>query len=236
MPEDNPIQKDVPLRSLANASVRESTKRPMNARGRQTAAHILACATAIFVAEGYGGLSMRKVAASAGVALSNLQHYFSGREALFAAIMEQTTTEYFDTYESIRNNTSLTPLQRLEKVIRLLIETDKQPQTQSLFINMWALAQTHEFARRIMEEAYVLQRSMLKGFIEAVNSNLSPLELSCRAALVTCQIEGLVVLIPQRNRFPSDVRGIEDEAVRALLNLALAEGQREAAHRANARE
>jgi TetR/AcrR family transcriptional regulator len=77
---------------------------------------------------------------------------------------------------------------------------------------------------------------MVKGFIEAVNPNLSSAELSCRAALVTCQIEGLLVLIPQRNRFPSDVRGIEDEAVRALLNLAGAASQRDATQKVSFKE
>jgi hypothetical protein len=97
---------------------------------------------------------------------------------------------------------------------------------------MWALAQTHDFARQIVDEAYLYQRRWIRGFLEAVNPELSPLELSCRAALITCQIDGLVILIPQRNRFPSDVRGIEEEAVRAMMSLARAEGVRAPAQKA----
>jgi TetR/AcrR family transcriptional regulator len=201
-------------------------KRRLTERGRHAVERILKCATDIFVAEGYGEMSMRRVASSAGIALSNLQHYFPSREELFAAIMRQTSAEYSETYDSIRNDYSLTPEKRLENVVRILIEADKQPRTQSLFINMWALAQSHDFARQIMDEAYVFQRKMIRGFLEAVNPDLPPLELSCRAALITCQIEGLLLLIPQRNRFPSDVRGIEDEAVRAVLALARAGSSR----------
>ncbi|WP_175425606.1 TetR/AcrR family transcriptional regulator [Trinickia violacea] len=204
----------------------DSGKRALTVRGRNAVARILKCATDMFVAEGYGGMSMRKVASSAGIALSNLQHYFPTLEALFVALMRQAISEYSDTYDSVRHDPSLTPEERLEKVVRLLIEDDKQPRTQSLFINMWALAQTHDFARQIMEEAYIYQRRWIRGFVEAVNPDLPTLELSCRAALITCQIEGLLVLIPQRNRFPSDIRGIEDEAVRAIMALARAESSR----------
>ncbi|MCA8031090.1 TetR/AcrR family transcriptional regulator [Burkholderia cepacia] len=204
----------------------DNGKRALTDRGRNAIARILKCATDIFVTEGYGGLSMRKVASSAGISLSNLQHYFPGREDLFAALMRQTISDYTEKYEGIRSDTSLSPEEQLETVVRMLIEDDKQSRMQSLFVNMWALAQTHDFARQIMDEAYVAQRRTIRDFIEAVNPDLTPLELARRAALITSQIDGLIVLIPQRNRFPSDIRGLEDEAVRAILALAHAESGR----------
>ncbi|MGF6970901.1 TetR/AcrR family transcriptional regulator [Paraburkholderia sp. WC7.3g] len=231
-PGEGPLQtRRAPFDTVTQARARidsgaENGKRALTERGRNAVVRILKCATDIFVAEGYGGLTMRKVALNAGIALSNLQHYFPTREALFAALMRQTITEYAETNDSISQDTSLTAEERLEKIVRLLIEDDKQPRTQSLFINMWALAQTQDFAREIMDEAYAVQRRMIRTFVEAVNPDLLPSELSCRAALITCQIEGLLILIPQRNRFPSDVRGIEDEAVRAILALARAESSR----------
>ncbi|HDR9761029.1 TPA: TetR/AcrR family transcriptional regulator [Burkholderia cepacia] len=196
------------------------TKRVLTGRGRNTVARILASAIEIFAAEGYGGLSMRKVATSAGLALSNLQHYFPTREDLFAAIITETIAEYSGNYESIRIDASLSPEQRLEKLVRLLIEDGKQPRTQSLFVNFWALAQMQEFARKSMEDAYLFQRRMISGFVAAVNPQLSPNVLARRAALIAGQIEGLLVLIPQRNRFPSDIKGIEDEAVKAIITVA----------------
>ncbi|WP_167338382.1 TetR/AcrR family transcriptional regulator [Paraburkholderia oxyphila] len=196
------------------------TSRSLTGRGRNTVARILASAIEIFVAEGYGGLSMRKVAANAGLALSNLQHYFPTREDLFAAIITETIAEYSRNYDSLRTDSSLSPEARLEKLVRLLIEDGKQPRTQGLFVNFWALAQTQEFARKSMEEGYMFQRRMISGFVADVNPQLPPLVLARRAALITGQIEGLLVLIPQRNRFPSDIKGIEDEAVKAILAVA----------------
>ncbi len=197
------------------------TARTLTDRGRNTVARILASAIEIFAAEGYGGLTMRKVAASAGLALSNLQHYFPTREDLFAAIITEATADYSRNYDNIlHSDASLTPAQRLEKLVRLLIEDGKQPRTQSLFANFWALAQMQEFARKIMEDAYLFQRRMIGEFVAAVNPQLPPSVLARRAALITGQIEGLLVLIPQRNRFPSDLKGIEDEAVEVILAVA----------------
>ncbi|WP_174958305.1 MULTISPECIES: TetR/AcrR family transcriptional regulator [Burkholderia] len=196
--------------------------RVLTERGKNAVNKIMASALEIFIVEGYGGLTMRKVATKAGLVLSNLQHYFPTREDIFEAILAETRDAYANTYESVRVDASLTPEGRLEKVVRLLLEDGKQPKNQSLFVNFWALAQTQEFARKMLEEGYGFQRTVIAGFIEAVNPTLSRAVLTRRAALVTAQIEGLVVLIPQRNRFPSDIKGIEDDAVKAILALAKA--------------
>lgn len=220
--------------SAVTAPAYEQGTRALTERGRHAIDKIIRCAIDIFIAEGYGGLSMRKVATKAGLALSNLQHYFANREALIAAVMKHTIAEYDRSYETILSDTTLTAETRFEAVVRMLVEDCKQPRTQCLFVNMWALAQTEDFARQIVEEAYAYQRRTISHFVEAVNPTLSTQEIACRAALITCQIEGLMVLIPQRNRFPSDIRGIEDEAVKAILALANAKPARQTSSKGKA--
>lgn len=78
----------------------------------------------------------------------------------------------------------------MEKLVRLLIEDGKQPRTQSLFVNFWALAQMQEFARKSMEDAYLFQRRMISGFVAAVNPQLSPNVLARRAALIAGKSKG----------------------------------------------
>ncbi|WP_419689996.1 TetR/AcrR family transcriptional regulator [Burkholderia theae] len=196
--------------------------RPATERGRQTVKRILSNAIDIFVTDGYGELSMRKVATRSGLSLSNLQHYFPSREDLLATIINVTLNEYSNSYDTLRADTTLTPEARLEALVRLLIEDSKQSKTQGLFVNLFALAQSQEFARKTIEEAYTFQRLMIAEFVTAINPELPPSVLARRAALITAQIEGLIVFIPQRNRFPSDLRGLEDDAVNAVLALARA--------------
>ena len=49
---------------------------------------------------------------------------------------------------------------------------------------------------------------------------LSASEVSRRSILIAAQIEGLLVLLPKRTRFPAELKGIEEDAVRAIVALA----------------
>ena len=51
---------------------------------------ILRAARTLLAADGYAGLSMRKVAAEAGMTLSNVQHYYSSKELLLEAVLLST--------------------------------------------------------------------------------------------------------------------------------------------------
>ncbi|KVL53757.1 hypothetical protein WT01_25420 [Burkholderia cepacia] len=95
-------------------------------RGKNTINKIMAGAIEICVVEGYGGLTLRKVAAKAGLAVSNLQHCFPTREDIFEAILSATREAYANTYDGVLTDTSLTPEGRLEKVVRLLPEDGKR--------------------------------------------------------------------------------------------------------------
>lgn len=71
-----------------------------------------------------------------------------------------------------------------------------------------------------MGEMYVCRTKLLMTYVKQVNPKLAHRRVMCRAALIGCQIGRLMLLIPQRNRFPSDVRRIEEELIAAVLALA----------------
>jgi AcrR family transcriptional regulator len=57
-------------------------------RGRVTRAHLIDVATRLFAAHGYDGTSIEAVLADSGVSRGSLYHHFSGKEALFGAVLE----------------------------------------------------------------------------------------------------------------------------------------------------
>ncbi len=67
--------------------------RPKNADGQRTRQAILDAALDLFAAKGYFGTSLRDVAAAVGVRESALYNYFTGKAALFDALLDahQTT-------------------------------------------------------------------------------------------------------------------------------------------------
>jgi TetR/AcrR family transcriptional regulator len=54
---------------------------------------ILDAAVRLFSESGYDGVSMRRIAEEAGVSKANIYHHFASKEALYFAIMRQSTAE-----------------------------------------------------------------------------------------------------------------------------------------------
>jgi AcrR family transcriptional regulator len=218
---------DVSVDAHADSAARKDAATTKNTsaatqRGRNTIERILRIAIDTIVDEGYGELSMRKIAGKAGISLSNLQFHFRTREDLLGAVVTQLASRYLEQYQALADNTHLSSEERLEAALRHTLAGNREPGTQSIFFNMWAIAQTHECARSIVEQVYVAQRGELSRFIGEANPRLSTHDCSLRAALISCQIEGLMSLIPQREVYPHGLDGIEDEAMRTMLALTAA--------------
>ncbi|MCX5544750.1 TetR/AcrR family transcriptional regulator [Paraburkholderia sp. CNPSo 3076] len=199
-----------------------SQRRAPTQRGRDAIARILSVATDMLCEEGYGELTMRKVANSVGISLSNLQFHFKTREDLLGEVIIQLTARYLEQYEVFAQDARLSPEDRLEVLLRHTLAEDKKPRVQSIFFNIWALAQTQDFAREIVDRIYKAQRAILARFIAQINPALTEHECALRAALISCQMEGLMILIPQRKSFPRDLKGLETEVIRAMMALASA--------------
>lgn len=73
--------------------------RPVDADAAQTRRRILAAASRLFAGQGAGDVSVRRVAAEAGVSLATVHHYFGSKEQLYAACIEAMYVEL----ESLRS-------------------------------------------------------------------------------------------------------------------------------------
>src|ERR1700722_12793404 len=57
---------------------------------------LLTAASAEFAERGFDGTSIRDIAARAGVSLSALYHYYPGKQALLAALLDEGMDDYLD--------------------------------------------------------------------------------------------------------------------------------------------
>ena len=81
----------------------------------QKAQQILDGAARVFAAAGFGGASMSRIAAEAGVSKGTLYNYFSGKQALFAAFVQRECTDHITLIFD-----DLPPQLPLEAALRLL--------------------------------------------------------------------------------------------------------------------
>jgi hypothetical protein len=103
-----------------------------------------------------------------------------------------------------------------------MVEENKRPRTNALLLEMWAMASRSDAVMRMLDVFYAKMRDWIEGMLAEINPDLPARSRCLRAALITAQIEGLMVLIGPR-RIPHDeMRGIEEAAVAAIRRLALA--------------
>jgi AcrR family transcriptional regulator len=67
---------------------REQTRRPLTAKGVQTQQRIVAAAADLMVANGVAGVSLDEVGRATSTSKSQIYHYFSNKEALTTAVVE----------------------------------------------------------------------------------------------------------------------------------------------------
>lgn len=93
---------------------------------------ILAAAEKIFVERGYGGASMQAIADEAGLAKANVHYYFTSKEKLYAAVLNNIV----GSWNSVMDNVSIDddPAEVLEHFIYTKVELAyRYPQISKLF-------------------------------------------------------------------------------------------------------
>jgi AcrR family transcriptional regulator len=199
------------LTSLKNKSSTTTEK------GLGRAHDILHAARALLAAEGYAGLSMRKVAAEVGMSLSNVQHYYQSKDALLDALLLYTMDLFQQKMDSISAAmTSATPIDRFLSTCDMFLEEISDPVTHAIFFELWALASRNAFASGLMDKMLGRERKAIFKLIRGLNPAISDDEYMQRAILMVAQIEGLMLF-----RLNKGARREEFMTVRASMRKVL---------------
>ena len=182
---------------------------------------ILQAARRLLAADGYGGLSMRRVAAEAGMSLSNVQHYYGSKEVLLEAVLLSTMDEFQAKMDRISAEMSERP--RLEQFVSttdMFLEEITNPVTHALFFEIWALASRNAFASSLMDRMLGRERKTVYNLIRGLNPAIPDEEYMQRAILMVAQIEGLMLFRLDRESRRDQFLAVRAALRKALLNLA----------------
>ena len=186
-------------------------------KGLGRAHEILRVARELLAAEGYAGLSMRRVAAQVGMSLSNLQHYYPGKDALLEALLLYTMDLFQRQIDAI--SAAMNKASRIDQFLStadMFLEELTDPATHAIFFELWALASRNAFASRLMDQMLARERKAIYLLIRGLNPDIPDAEYMQRAILMVAQIEGLMLF-----RLNKDARRAEFLAVRASVRKAL---------------
>jgi AcrR family transcriptional regulator len=181
--------------------------------GVDTRAAIVEAARTDFAAQGYDGTSVRGVARRAGVDPALVHHYFGGKAALFAAVMDipaDPSQLIARVLEGPRDGVG-------ERLVRAFLTLWDSTDGQQRFSALIRSAVTHDEATRVLRE--FLTREVFGRVVDAMAGETggreSRGELELRAGLAASQMVGLA-LMRYIVGFPAVVGASHDELVAQL--------------------
>lgn len=204
----------------ATRSVPYSIRR-LTDKGNSTVARILEEAKNILVEDGFLGLSFRAIAKRTGTTVGNIGYYYATKDDLMVDLAEYI----FDKWElRLQRDMPSSMTDRREKFryfIRYMIDQNKQRKTMFLLLEMWAMANRSLAVSKMMDTFYGRLRGSIEAMIAELNPEMAADTRALRAALITTQIEGLMILVGPRKPRHRELDGIEQEAMAQIENMAL---------------
>ena len=198
-----------------------SSIRRLTDKGSSTVVRILEEAKNILVEDGFLGLSFRAIAKRTGTTVGNIGYYYGTKDDLMVDLAEYI----FDNWE-LRVQRNMPPSLTDQRAtfryfIRSMIDQNKQRKTMFLLLEMWAMANRSDAVSKMMDTFYGRLRASIDGMIADLNPTMAAETRALRAALITTQIEGLMILVGPGKPRHRELPGIEEEAMAQIENMAL---------------
>jgi AcrR family transcriptional regulator len=190
-------------------------------KGSERIRIILEEAKNTLVDEGFSGLSFRTIAKRAGITVGNVTYYFPTKDDLLVELAGYI----FDRWE-VRFRRSL-PSGLTDKTeiflysIRYMIDENKRQKSNRLLLEMWAMSNHSTAVMKMLDTFYCKMRAWVEEMLADIAPAQSLQKRRLHAALITSQIEGLMVLIGPNRTIHKELDGLEDEAIKQIKRLAL---------------
>lgn len=165
-------------------------------RKLETRQRILDAAYAVFVRAGYGGASVDEIIAEADVSKGAVYHHFSGKEAIFRAILGDHVQRCADQMVA-----SVTPDASINENVRNMLGAGwrmlrEDPAWPVLQMEFWAHAPREEWAREALAASYRQCRELSAGMIAALQTSgmtRASIDAQAAARLFAAMFDGMLL-------------------------------------------
>jgi AcrR family transcriptional regulator len=195
-------------------------------RGVERVADIIKTAQAILVEEGLANLTIRKVARELGISVGNLAYYFSSKETLLQAIIEDVIQGYD---EELARESKLfpdSPEKRLKAFLRYMMADAKRHDVRAFFYQFWGLSTHNAQAAELRREMYEHFQAQTTELLEPLHPGMPAVELGNMACSIIANLEGLHVVYGSSGEFLEAHPGFEELVYKQILNnVGISESQ-----------
>ena len=154
---------------------------------------LLDAVVSVLVEEGFEGVSVRKVAARAGVSIGAVQHHFPTKDGMLSAAMNRASAE-FERRLAARVPADATAEQALRAVADELLGLGPDRRTASvLWLARLARASVDEPTRRAHAREWQQVEDLLGGLLRAVRPAAGPEQIRDDAARLLALLDGLAL-------------------------------------------
>ncbi len=160
-------------------------------KGQQRVLKILESARDLMISGGYHNLTLRKVAAGAGISVGNLSYYYSNKQDLLRDLLDHVIDSYMWEFDKVRQDAGDSVEAQFVAIVRFIIEDIGTQETTNFFPELWALANHDSYAAERMEEIYIKARIVLNELIAILNPALTESERQQVALFISASMEGL---------------------------------------------
>ena len=164
-------------------------------KGAERVADIIRVAQNILVKEGLVNLTTRRVAREIGISIGNLLYYFSSKEDLLQAIIEDVIRGYDEDLVNEIKSFPDSPEKGFKAFIRYLIADTKKPEVRGFFYQFWGLSLHNEQCADLRQDMYKHFQERTMGLLEGVQPDMPESELGTLALSVITCLEGLHVML-----------------------------------------
>lgn len=164
-------------------------------------------------------MSMRRVAAKAGMKFGNLTYHYRSRRALVNELLDAIFRAYDVQTVAIQRHQTPHPEDRLVEVCTFALQANRTKKTARLFPELWALSNHDRF---VSDRVHALYRRSVVPVVEVVKGMRPDLPDDACMALsifITAAIEGIMVHAGYKKQFEPWVPAFERIAARSLVDL-----------------
>jgi AcrR family transcriptional regulator len=152
---------------------------------------LLDCVLDLLVADGYEGISIRRVATAAGVSIGAVQHHFPTKDALLAAAMDRVSQQFEERLER-RLAPGAGPAEVLRAVADELLSAGEERRPASvIWLVRMARAAVHEPTAEVHRRGWQQVEDLLAALIAAVRPDLTDQAARDEATLLLALLDGL---------------------------------------------
>lgn len=193
----------------------ESRRTPRQERAQATVEALLMATAQVLVEEGYARASTNRIARRAGVSVGSLYQYFSNKDALIHALLEQLVDQQFALLGRFLGDQALgDPEQTIRGVLRALIQT-KQAQPELTRVLYEQIPRSGQFDQ--VERWQHRAQELIQAHLETRRAQIRPQNLELAAYMLVQTFHGVTTHAVLYH--PELLRG--DQLLEELIELVL---------------